>query len=108
MRPLVTVSAILIAIFIALIAGSLFYMRWEIQHLDAFCNDLKPGTPVSQIPQLAEKHGILGSLPRRALEDKERNEWILLVPAVTTMGDVMCVVHHNNVVVVSAKRSHAN
>ena len=82
----------------------LAYYWWDMRQLTAFCGDVKAGTPVSQLSQIANRHGIRSSwLKGDGVFDEEANRWTLYVPAASSVGANVCAIHHNKETVISTE-----
>lgn len=92
-------AAVLLAML--LIGG---WTWWDMRRLRSFCEDIHTGMSLAMLPGIAEQHGIhRGCLERGGIYDERTRDWVLLVPAAFTMGDLVCAIHHDKVSVVSAK-----
>ena len=59
---------------------------------------------LSSLPQMADAYGVSQRLLKGGgILDKTSGTWILPVPATLSMGDVVCVIHHDNAAVLSAR-----
>ena len=81
----------------------LVWYWWDMRQLRAFCEDVRAGTPVSQLPQIAGRHGI----SRRWLKgngafNEKANQWSYYVPSTASAGANVCAIRHNKVTVISA------
>jgi hypothetical protein len=78
-------------------------MWWDMHRLRAFCLDVHPGTVVTSISAMAQTHGLdEGQLRHHDIYDDHAGSWQLLVPAPSTMGDMVCAIHHDKNLVLSA------
>jgi hypothetical protein len=88
------------AIFILYLA----YFWWDMGHLRAFCAELRPGTPISQLYSIAQKHGVNTYLLKGDGAYSERTgQWTHYIPATSSVGANVCAIHHNKVTVISAE-----
>jgi hypothetical protein len=89
-----------LALLFGLVAG---WAWWDMHQLRAFCREVRPGVPVSRLPEIAEDHGIERRwVDRHGIADEKAGDWFLPVPAASTMGEVVCAIHHDKTVVRSA------
>ena len=82
------------------------WVLWDIHRVRSFCAEVQPGMPISVLLQIADKHGIGKRwivLP--GVFDERENNWFIAVPAISSMGDVVCAIHHDKVNVLSARFS---
>lgn len=88
---------------IAILLIYLVYYWWDMGRLRAFCDDIKIGTAVTKLPQIADNHGIN---PRWVKGDgmfsKVTSEWSFYVPSAASVGANVCAIHHNKSTVISA------
>jgi hypothetical protein len=95
-------KAILAIALVLLIYGAWFW--WDMHRLRSFCGDLHVGTPVADIRGIAERHWISARYVHgNGVYDEKTHSWFLPIPAPSTMGDMVCAIHHNNGKVVSAE-----
>jgi hypothetical protein len=101
------IVAVFLAVAATLIALYGGWIWWDVQHVRAFCHDLAPGEPISDIPVAAERNGVNAHWQDGGpgVMDKRTNDWFLPVWAVSTFGDITCRIHHNRVSIVSAVMS---
>ncbi len=94
-----------------IVAVYLFFLFRDMNKIEDFCNEMRPGLDVNEIHKIAVKYDvgrqivrdpnavINGSLGIK-LHDKE-NTWFFSVTAPMTIGDHACFVYHDNKVVLS-------
>ena len=99
-KPLVAFARVG-AFFVILFCLSLVWSWWEVRQLHAYCAAAVPGTPVSAVPELTEKHGFT-SAAERATRGKPDDLQLLLVPSYTALGFFTCVIRHDGAVITSA------
>jgi hypothetical protein len=87
-------------IFIAYLA----YYWWNIAKLRAFCEELKPGTSVSELQRIGARHGINPSWLRGdSVFDAASKQWRYYVPATSSVGANVCAIRHDKATVISAE-----
>jgi len=74
----------------------------EIRRLEHMCGDLRQGTPITSIRKVAAKYGFERYLDPDVFDDRNRT-WVIVVGTPSTIGDVACIIRHNQVVVLSTK-----
>jgi hypothetical protein len=80
------------------------WVWWDIHRTRSFCNEIKPGMLLSSLPQMADTYGVSRRLLKGGgIRDKTSGIWILPVPATLSVGDVVCVIQHDNATVLSAR-----
>ncbi len=93
--------------FLALLASPLLlyaaWMLWDVHKVKAFCDDVRPGAPLATLAPLAARHGIAAHWINRGVFDDKAHDRVMFVPAGTTLGDLVCAVHHDDTSVVSAE-----
>jgi hypothetical protein len=88
--------------FFAIVFGLSLVWSWrEVRQLHAYCAAAVPGTPLSALPELTEKHGFT-SAAERAARGKPDDFQVFLVPSYTVSGFFTCVIRHDGAVVISA------
>jgi len=80
-----------------------FWSLWEVHQVTSFCEDVHQGASLGTLPVLAARHGIGLHWMNGSVFDAQQRDWVFFVPAKSTMGDYTCAVHHDKVVVISAK-----
>ncbi|MEJ0084406.1 MAG: hypothetical protein WDO72_01880 [Pseudomonadota bacterium] len=90
-------------IFVLPMAVYSIYFVWDTHRLRSFCGELRPGTPVAQVAQIAARHGvdqksIIDS--RKFSADAKDQRMIAVAPS--TMGEMGCDIKLNGAEVVSA------
>lgn len=91
------------AFFAVLFGLYLAWSWWEQRQLYAFCESLRPGTPVSTLSDLAEKRGFSRSWIERGLNGKTEGAPAIHVPATTSLGTLVCEIRHDGTAVTAAK-----
>ncbi len=86
-------------VFMAVYSG---WVWWDLRQLRGFCGEVKVGTHVETLPALAQRHGINSRWINRHV--KLENGVATIVPAASTMGDVRCVIHHDEKTVLSIEQ----
>ena len=104
--------AVVLALFLGLMVIFLAIMSRQTSDVNAFCNEMKPGLDVHQIPVIARKYDVVpkrvqdpDSISNRTLGSKvggKADTWFFAVAAPTTMGEHACGVYHDYHVVLSA------
>lgn len=81
----------------------LVYYWWDMRQLRLFCDDVKAGTPIIRLSQIAEHHGINSKWIKGdgAYNEKE-NYWSFYVPSAASVGSNVCAIKHNKVTVISS------
>jgi len=89
-----------------LLAAFLIYLAyywWDMRQLKSFCDDVKAGTPVSELRQIAEQHGInLRWINGDGILNQDKTEWSYYVPSTASAGANVCAIHHNKSTVISS------
>ena len=93
----------LVALFALLLGIYAGWEWWQVRQLTAFCGQALPGTAVSALPALAESFGFNGHWIERGVREKNGPGFVTFLPASSTMGDVVCAIHYNEVAVVHAE-----
>ena len=106
---------IVLVLLIALMAVYLFSLFKETENIDAFCNAMKPGLDVHEIPKIAQRFDVAPKSvqdPRSIANHKlgikvegKEDTWSFAVAAPATVGEYACVVYHNYHQVLSASLS---
>jgi len=89
-----------------------YFLNRDINKIDSFCEEMKTGLDVNQIPVIAQKYNVgfknikdPNSIKNRSLgikvEEKE-NTWFFAVAAPMTIGEHACSVYHDYKTVISA------
>lgn len=79
------------------------WYAWEMHNLEVFCSDVKSGTALTALPEMAEKHGISPRwLTHQGAFNKNDGLWSLYVPSSASVGANVCAIRHNKSEVVSA------
>lgn len=93
----------IVLFFVALMALYLMWLWWDMRQLRAFCDDVRPGMPVRELVQVADRHGIQTHwLKGEGAADKENGLWYFYVPSTASVGSNVCAISHNRETVVSA------
>jgi hypothetical protein len=87
---------VVILVVVSPLAAFWAWSWWDVERTERFCGDIRPGTPLSSLPALAEQHGINPRMVKGGVPDDSGKDWILAVPASTTMGDDGCFIHYDN------------
>lgn len=99
-RFLAKAALVLVAWFLIYLA----YYWWDMRRLQAFCDEVKVGTPVSSLITIADQHGVDKHwLQGKGVIDESQNEGTFYVPAASTIGEVACAIRHNRLTVISAQ-----
>lgn len=105
MMSLRTVARIALRIAIFFIAFLLVYLAWywwDMRQLRAFCEEVRVGTPVSQLPQIADRYGINRKwLKSNGVFNEKTNQWSFYVPSTASVGANVCAIRHNKETVIS-------
>jgi len=82
------------------------YFAWDTHRLRSFCDELRPGTPVAQVAQIAARHHIdqKSIVDARKLSDEAKDQRMIAV-APSTMGEMGCDIKLNGTEVISATLS---
>src|ERR1700740_2102115 len=102
--------------FLIIVVGVVIYLialKRDIQRVDDFCAEMKPGLDVHKVSEIANKYAVgfhdvrdPGSVDRGQLgvklKDKD-NTWVFGVASLMTTGEHVCDVYHDNKVIISAK-----
>lgn len=104
MKSFAIVIAKLMAILAAIFILFLGYNWWDMRRLQLFCDEVKVGTPMSEVMKIAVDYGVETHWFNEAgILDEITNERISYFPATSTMGDVACEIRHDTVTVLSAQ-----
>lgn len=91
------------ALVLLLLLGTA-WIWWDVHSLRTFCDEVRPGLPLAALAGVAQRHGVAPRwVGRQGVFDAQSKDWVLFVPATSTMGDVVCAIHHDKAVVVGAK-----
>lgn len=101
-RWLFRASIALMLCFVVFIAVYSGWVWWDIRQLRGFCGEIKIGTGMEILPVLADRHGINSRWINRRV--KLTDGVATIVPATSTMGDVRCVIHHDEKTVLSVEQ----
>jgi hypothetical protein len=92
---------------IALLGAILFYPAWtfwDMHRLKRMCGEIRPGMPVANIRRIVTKYGLERFLlSDDGLYDDRTKNWDFFIPAPSTMGDMVCLIEHDRVKVISTK-----
>ena len=94
------------AAFALAVPGYVAWTRWDMRRLQSFCAEVRPGTAVKDIRQIAQRHRVDWRWLDRGgsgTSDALGQTWGLMIPAPSTMGDMACSIKHNGSVVISAE-----
>jgi hypothetical protein len=104
MTKILKTVANLIIFFILAIVFYGAWSRWDVGNLKTFCSEIKPGDPLSGLPELAKSYHLNSRwITKGGVFNKSSNTWINYLPAESTMGEIACAIEHDNVVVISSK-----
>lgn len=82
------------------------WLWWDMRRVRAFCDEVKPGTLVASLPEIASRHGVDSKwFKSPGVYDEKAGDWFLPIPAPSTMGDMICAIHHDQTLVKSAATS---
>jgi hypothetical protein len=111
MKVLKSLGMVLVLLF-ALMTVYMVSLFNETEDIDAFCNAMKPGLDVHEIPKIAQRFNVA---PKRVQDPKsianhtlgikvegKEDIWSFAVAAPATVGEYACVVRHNYHQVLSA------
>lgn len=88
--------------FIAFMLVYLVWLWWDMGQLRTFCENVRAGTPVSQLPQIADRHGVNRKwLKGDGAFNERTNQWSYYVPSTASVGANVCAIRHNKVTVIS-------
>lgn len=102
-RRLIVAFARVGIFFVALTFAYLAWTWWEQRELQAFCEAVRPGAPVTSLSALAEQHGFSRSWIERGLNSKAGEVPTIYVPATTRLGELVCAIRHDGAVVTSTE-----
>lgn len=103
LRKVATGLAKLAAVILLLLTIGGAWTFWDVRRVRAFCADVQPGLLLSQLAPIAKRHWVgRGLIEKQGTFDEKTKDWVFFVPAPSTMGDVVCAIHHDKVSVVSA------
>ena len=101
---LVRFAAKLILAVVLLVGAVGGWAWWDMHRLTAFCQSLQPRVLVVDLPRIAMRAGLDGRwLQHDGVFDDRTNSWVVFMPAKSTMWDMVCAIHHNRSVVISAQ-----
>lgn len=97
-----------------LVLGALLFIPglilWQMHRLTQMCEALRPGTPVAAIWPTVKSYGLWNSLVAYEFEhpwppsiNGQEKTWQISIPAPSTLGDMECLIWHNQSVVLGAK-----
>ena len=90
--------------FALAIPACIAWPQWDMHRLRSFCGDVRPGTPVSELVNVASDHWVdTRWLSRKGITDKRTNLEQIFVPAESQMGDMVCSIKHDGTKVISAE-----
>lgn len=111
MKILKVLGVVLVSLFV-LMAVFLFFLFQETADVNAFCEAMKPGLDVHEIPKIAQRYDVV---PKRVQDPKsitdhklgikvggKEDTWFFAVAAPATMGEHACGVYHDYHQVLSA------
>lgn len=101
-RWLLRASIAFVLCFVVFTAVYSGWVWWDLRQLRSFCSEIKIGTGMENLPVLAERHGINSRWIDRRVRLKDGVATI--VPAASTMGDVRCVIHHDEKTILSVEQ----
>lgn len=88
------------ALVLLLLLGAA-WIWWDVHRLRAFCDEVHAGLPLSTLAEVAQRHSVAPRwVARQGVFDAQSKDWVMFVPAASTMGDVVCAIHHDRAVVV--------
>ena len=98
-RPTFRIAGVLFTFLLVYLA----WYWWDMRQLRAFCADIHVGTPVAQVQQIADRHGISKRWLNGdgAFNDKT-GQWSFYVPSAASVGANVFAIHHDKLTVVSA------
>lgn len=86
--------------------GYIGWARWQTRQLRAFCDAVTPGLSLAQLAPLAEQHGFAAHwVHGPGIADSRSGDWVMFVPATSSMGEVVCEIHDDQQMVTSARFS---
>lgn len=90
-------------LFIAFLLVYLAWYWWDMKQLQAFCEEVHTGTPVSRLLPIADRYGISKKWLKGDGEFNDKtNQWSFYVPSAASAGSNVCAIHHDKVTVISA------
>ena len=94
-----------IIVWVLLVFGLyLSYYWWDMQRLRAFCDEIKPGTAVADLPRIADKHGFSPKWVRlESFTNASSIPTTDYVPSPASVGANVCAIRHNKEVVISTE-----
>ena len=98
----------LLAIPVALIVAYFAYTEWDMYRVKAMCSELRPGTSISDARKIIARRGLEKFAPDSSSDfnsvlDRESGAWYAPIPALSTMGDMVCGLTHDGKVVLKAE-----
>jgi hypothetical protein len=79
------------------------WLEWDVHKVRELCNDVRPGMSIISLRSLAEEHAVDVKWVNPLNSERSDGKWVLYVPVEATMGDVDCVIRHDQKIVLSAK-----
>jgi hypothetical protein len=89
---------------ITLLFGTyLVWSRWELNQLEVLCAEIHPGSDVTGLGNIVEKHGFSRKwVEATQIRDSEETGYLMFIPATSTFGEFTCTIRHNGESVLSA------
>jgi hypothetical protein len=76
---------------------------WDMHQLRAFCEEIRPGTPVAELPRIAGRHGVDARwLQKDGAFSESMHMWVFYVPSTASVGSNVCVINHDKSHVIGA------
>lgn len=76
---------------------------WDMRQLRQFCEEIRPGTPVGQLAQIAGRHGIdTRRLKGDGAAGQDGRHWTFYIPSTASVGSNVCAISHDKATVISA------
>jgi hypothetical protein len=91
-----------IAVMISLLFIYSVWIWWDVRQLKELCSDVPVGMAVSALPALVESHGYKRHWVEFGVHGKTPQDRMMYVPSAATVGEVVCAIHANEGVIVSA------
>ena len=95
------------------LGGLLFYpgrIVWEMHRLKEMCSELRFGVPVTDMRRTVKKYGFWNPLVEQGLDEEsprstkgQRNVWEIDISPPYTIGDMQCIILHDESVVLATK-----
>lgn len=96
-------SGQLIVALVAVFSVYLGWMWWESRQLASLCAEANEGVAVSALPALAEKYGFARHWVEHGIREGKGSGWVTYVPSSSTIGEVACAIHYNDMRVLWAR-----